>query len=221
MIGHIQAENEYKRAIALNPSYPSAHHWYGLLLTSLGRFDEAIAELRRAKELDPLSRIIQANNARTLLYARQYDRALEEAQKTVELFPDYYAGHLLLGRVYEAKGALDQAIREYRAATNLPGGGPLALSALGGAYALSGRKAEAQATLQELKSLARERYVSPFYIATIYQDLGEKDQAFEWLEKSYEDRSWELTFLKVNPLLDSLRSDPRFNALLRRINLSS
>ena len=114
----------------------------------------------------------------------------------------------------------EQAIREYREAVNL-GGGPLALSALGGAYALSGRRVEAQKTLEELKTLAKQRYVPPYYIATIYQDLGEKDQAFEWLEKAYADRSWDLTFLRVNPSLDSLRSDPRFADLLRRLKLAS
>ncbi len=214
------AEREFKRAIELNPNYATAHHWYGMLLASLGRSDEAIAELHRAKELDPLSRIIQANNARISLYARQYDRALEEARKTIEQFPDYFNGPLMLGRAHEAKGMLEQAIREYREAVNL-GGGPLALSALGGAYALSGRRVEAQTTLEELKSLATRRYVPPYYIATIYQDLGEKDRAFEWLEKAYADGSWDLVFLKVNPVWDPVRSDPRLADLLRRLKLAS
>jgi eukaryotic-like serine/threonine-protein kinase len=213
------AEREYERAIELNPNYPTAHHWYAVFLMSAGRFDEALAQIRRAQELDPLSLPINMTLGWVLLNARQYDQSVEQLRKTLEMDPNFILAHHRLGLVYEQKGQYDEAIAEFRQVLNLSAGRPVGITALAHVYALSGKRAEAQKTLAELQEISKQRYVAPASIAIIYAALGDKDQAFAWLEKADKARDVMLARLKVDPRFDSLRSDPRFADLLRRIGI--
>ena len=215
----VGAEREYKRAIELNPNYPTAHQWYAVYLMSAGRFDEALAETRRAQELEPLSLPINMTLGWVLLNARQYDRSIEQLRKTLEMDPNFVLTHHRLGLVYEQKGMYDEAIAEFRQVRNLSAGKPLGVAPLAHAYALSGKLAEAQKTLAELQKISEQHYVSPASIAIIYAALGDKDQAFAWLQKADNERDGLLARLRVDPRFDSLRSDPRFNDLAKRVGL--
>lgn len=213
------AEREYKRALELNPNYPTAHQWYAVFLMSAGRFDEALAKNRRAQELDPLSLPINMTLGWILLTARQNDQSIDQLRKTLEMDPNFILAHHRLGLVYEQKGKYEEAIAEFRQVVNLAPGKPLGIAALAHAYALSGKRAEAQRTLAELLEISKQRYVSPVSIALIYAALGEIDQAFAWLEKADQGHDGILVRLKVDPRFDSLRSDPRFIDLVRRVGL--
>jgi serine/threonine-protein kinase len=213
----VGAEREYKRAIELNPNYPTAHQWYAVYLMSAGRFDEALAETRRAQELEPLSLPINMTLGWVLLNARQYDRSIEQLRKTLEMDPNFILTHHRLGLVYEQKGMYDEAIAEFRQVRNLSAGKPLGVAPLAHAYALSGKLAEAQKTLAELQKISQQHYVSPASIAIIYAALGDKDQAFAWLQKADKERDGLLARLRVDPRFDSLRSDPRFNDFAKRV----
>jgi serine/threonine-protein kinase len=214
------AEREYKRAIELNPNYPTAHQWYAVYLMSAGRFDESLAEARRAQELDPLSLPINMTIGWVLLNARQYDQSIEQLRKTLEMDPDFILAHHRLGLAYEQKRMYDEAIAEFRQLGTLSAGNPVGVAPLARAYALSGKRAEAQKTLAELQKLSERNYVSPASIALIYVALGDKDQAFAWLEKADKERDGSLARLRVDPRFDSLRSDPRFADLAKRVGLS-
>ena len=214
------AEREYNRAIELNPNYPTAPHWYAVYLMSAGRFDEALAKIRRAQELDPLSLPINMTLGWVLLNARQYDQSAEQLRKTLEMDPNFLLAHHRLGLVYEQQGKYDEAIAEFKQVVTLSPGKPLGIASLAHAYALFGKRAEAQKGLAELQELSKQRYVSSVSIALIYAALGDKDQAFAWLEKADEAHDANLTRLKVDPRFDSLRSDPRFTALMRRLGLA-
>jgi len=215
----VGAEREYKRAIQLKPNYALAHSGYSLYLSAMGRHREAIAEAKRAQELEPLS----GTNGDVLGYifwqARQYDQSIEELPKTLEMEPNFALAHCDLGITYVLKGNYEEAIAEISKAVTLSGGEPIYISTLGYAYAVAGQRDEAEKRLAQLEELSKRRYVGPAQIALVYIGLGEKDQAFEWLEKAYEDRSItnENFALKVDPQFDTLRSDPRFTDLLRRI----
>jgi serine/threonine-protein kinase len=213
------AEREYKRAIELNPNYPIAHSWYAVYLMSAGRFDEALAQIRRAQELDPLSLPTNMALGWVLLNARQYDQGVEQLRKTLEMDPNFILAHHRLGLIYEQQGKYDEAIAEFRQVLNLSAGKPLGIASLAHAYALSGKRAEAQKALAELQEMSKQRYVSPASIAIIFAALGDKDQAFAWLEKAAKARDVMLARLKVDPRFDSLRSDPRFADLMRRVEL--
>jgi len=215
----VAAERGYRHAIALNPSYATAHHWYAYYLMAMGRIQESLAETKRAQELDPLSLIINAALGERLYYARQHDQAMEQCQKTVELDSNFHLAHSYLGLAYEQKGMYKEAIAEFQKAIILSRGSSESVANLGYAYAISGQRGEAQKILDELNVPSKQRYVSPFDIAIIYTGLGEKDRAFEWLEKSYEERSGRLMYLKVKPSFDPLRADPRFTALLKKVGL--
>ncbi|MBI3948864.1 MAG: tetratricopeptide repeat protein [Acidobacteria bacterium] len=214
----LSAETEFKRAIKLNPSYATGHHWYAMYLTAMERFDEAITEIKRAQELDPVSLVINTNVGVVLYFARQYDQAIEQLRNTLDMDPSFVWARIYLGLSYEQKGQWPEAIAEFRKARLLDET-PVISAALGHAYAMAGRGREVEEVLAELKRLSQQRYVSPYSVAIIYTSLGGKDQAFEWLQKAYEGRSVGLYRLKVEPRLDSLRSDPRFQDLLRRIGL--
>jgi serine/threonine protein kinase/tetratricopeptide (TPR) repeat protein len=215
------AEKEYKRAIELNPRSAIAHLWYSGCLEVMGRNSEALAEKKEALELDPLS--VTANFALgfTLYCARDYDGAIEQFQKTLELDQNFPAAHIFLPAVYEQKGMYDKAIAEYKTAILLKGGGEWAeaMAGLGHVYALSGRKSEARTVLAELKQLSGQQHVPASAIALIYLGLNEKDQAIAWLEKGFEERSFQMQWLAVEPRWDSLRSDPRFAELIHRMGL--
>ena len=216
----LTAESKYKRAIELNPGYATVHQWYAEYLSYMGKHDESIAEAKRAQELDPLSIIINNDLGQVFYYARQYDQAIEQLQKTLELDPDFIVAHFFLAFLYAQKAMYDKAIAEVQKAMDLSGGGDsLIVAQLGTIYSCSGRRDEAKKVLDELHGLSNKRYVSPFYIALIYMGLGQNDQAFEWLEKAYEERDHWLETLKVHPMLDSLRSDPRFTKLLKKMRL--
>ncbi len=213
-----QSIKEFQRAIALNPNYATAHHWHAVgPLTFLGRFDEALAEARRAQELDPLSVIINADIGDVLLSARRYDEAIAQFRKAMEMEPGFYYVHWGLGRALEGKGALPEAIAEYKKATELDPD-PVVLSSLGHAYAVSGRKDEARKVLDKLTAISKQRYVPAIAFTLVYAGLGDKEQALRFLEKSYNDRAgFDLSGIRSDRALDPLRGDPRFKNLVERI----
>jgi len=213
------AESEFRRAIELDPNYPTAHHWYSGLLCYLGRLDEALAEIKRAQELDPLSLIINTAAGDPLYNMRQYDKATSQFKQVLELDPDFMIAHCDLGLVYEAQDKFEEAITEYQEVRRLVGHGNLGLSDLGRVYALTGRRSEAVKILNELFESSKQGDRVSVDISQIYLGLGDKDKSFEWLEKAYQERSWGLLYLKTQPLWDSLRSDPRFAELLRKMKL--
>jgi len=194
--------------------------WYSDYLSAVGRFDEALAEVDLALELDSLSLINNLNLALHLYFGRQYDRAIDQLQKTLELDPYYALARWSLGRTYTQQARYQEAIDEFRKAVHLSGGSPLMLSELARVYALSGQREKARKLLNELKTRSTERYVSPYDIATMHAGLGEQNLAFEWLDRAYEERSGRLFFLKVDPYWDNLRSDTRFATLLRSVGLT-
>jgi serine/threonine-protein kinase len=212
------AEQEFKRAIDLNPNYGTAHHRYALYLASLGRLDEALAEIRRAQELDPLSPMINVNVGTIFFYARHYDQAAEQIRRALELDPNFAFAHWYLGRTYEQKSMHREAVRELQKAARLSEENPNFMAPLGHAYARAGQRAEAWKVLEQLKELSKRAYVPAYAMVDIYTGLGEKEEAFTWLEKAYEQHCSWLVWLKVDPELDPLRSDPRFQHLLRRMN---
>ncbi len=214
-------EREFKRAIDLNPNYATAHQWYANYLAAMGRLGEALEQSKRALEINPLSLIINTNIGEIFRYARQYDQAIKRCQDTLELDQNFAESHVDLGKNYEQTGMYTEAISEISKAVSLSEGNPIIVAALGHAYAISGRRGEAQKILDELKKKSKQRYVSSYEIAAICAGLDEKDQAFRWLEKAYAERASFLIFLKVDPRLDSLRPDPRFADLLRRMALGS
>jgi tetratricopeptide (TPR) repeat protein len=214
-------EKEFKRAIELDPRSAEAHQWYGGYLEAMGQLDESLAEKKRAQELEPLSLIMNFELGEGLYRARKYDQAIEQFQKGLELDPSFPSFYVFLPAAYEQKGMYDDAIAKFQKAIPLTRGHAksLVLAGLGHVYAVSGKRVEARKELNELERLARQEYVPAVAIALIYAGLGEKDQAFTWLDKAYEERAFELTWLKVEPRWDSLRSDPRFADLLRRMGL--
>jgi eukaryotic-like serine/threonine-protein kinase len=212
-------ESEFQRAIALDPSYATAHQQYAFALVSVGRFKEADAEAKRALELDPLSVVVNETPALEFYFARQYDSAIEQERKVLELDPNFITAHNVLGGSFVYKSMYDEGIPEFKKSLAISPGDERTLGFLGLAYAQSGRRAAAQNVLDQLNQLSKKEYVEPVPTAQIYTALGEKDKAFEWLEKAYEQRSWYLGFVKVDRPFDPLRSDPRFRDLLRRMNL--
>jgi tetratricopeptide (TPR) repeat protein len=214
-----ESEREFRRAIELNPNYATGHHWYGLTyLAKVGRFDDAIAELKKALELDPLSLIINADLGNVYIQARQYQSAIEQLQKTIDMDQGFYFAHWQLGIAYEMTGSLHEATLEYQKARQL-NDDPWVLALLAHVAARSGNKDEALKILEELKQISKQRYVSEYNFAIAYAGLGEKDQAFQSLEKSYANRESRITRIKVDPLMENLHSDPRFADLVRKVGL--
>ena len=215
------AEEEFKRSIELNPNYASAHSQYAHYLVARERIDEALAEINRAQELDPLSLSISTSRGFILENARHYEEAIEQLRRVITIDPNHYQANWFLGLTYLANGQIDQAIATSEKAVAVSGRAPAALGVLGLAYGVAGRKREANQILNELLQLQKQRYVTPMALSYVYIGLGNKDQAFSWLEKGYQERSNHLAFFKVSPTVDSLRSDPRFADLLRRTGLDS
>jgi serine/threonine protein kinase len=215
------AEKEYKRAIELNPRYAIAHQWYGGWLQVMGHHNEAIAERKLAQELDPLSPIVSFELGLAFYYARDYDQAIKQFQKTLELEQNFPPPQQFLPACYEQKGMYDEAIAGFKKTIPPLGGSEWSLTrgGLGHTYAVLGRKSEALAVVAELKQLSAQGYVPATSIALVYAGLGDKDQAFAWLEKAHEEHSFQLQNLTVEPRWDSLRSDPRFASLVRRVGL--
>jgi TolB-like protein/Flp pilus assembly protein TadD len=212
------AEAEYRRAIKLTPRYATAHEWYASFLRNMGRMDEAMAEIKRAQELDPLSLPISATFGGILIYARLYDEAIDQHQKAAELYPSHAPAHHVLGKAYLQAGRYEEAVAEFQRARKLLGDKPETLAGLGHTYAVMGKKAEARQILGRLTEMSTRGYAPSFYIALLHGALGQKDQAFAWLEKAYDARHPNLAWLKMDPWADPLRLDPRFQDLLRRMN---
>ncbi len=213
------AEIEFKRALALNANYATARHWYALYLLAVGRLEEATQEMKRALELDPLSMIIISNLGRAFYYARQYDAAMEQYRKALDIDPNFPAAHFRMREVYEQKGMYEQAIGEVPKI--YPGRGESLAESLRLAYAASGAKGYWEKQLDWAAGQLRQKYVQASEVAALYARAGQKDKALEWLEKSYQEREDQVALrLKMNPSFDGLRSDPRFQDLLRRVGLS-
>jgi Tfp pilus assembly protein PilF len=211
------AEPEFKRSLELNPNYATGHHWYGLYLYNAGRPDEALSEMKRAKELDPLSLVINAELGWAFVWVGQYDQAMEQLQKTLQMDDNFVRTHQVLGVVYLQRQQYGQAISEYERARQL-NGDTNTMVHLGYAYAVSGKRTEAQKAIDQLIELEKLNRVLPSEIAMVYTGLGNRDRAFLWLEKSFAKHE-NLNFLKVNPWFASLRSDPRYADLLQRASL--
>ncbi len=207
------AETNYKRAIALNPNYAIAQHWYASFLSELGRRDEAIPMKRRALDLDPLSMIINADLGFLLYQSRRYDEAIVQLKKTLELDPNFPITYQYLGFVYEQKSNED-AIIAFRKAYTLMPDSPELKAQLAHALALSGNRREALQLLEEVRGSSQQEYVSPFDVAMIHLGLGEKEKAIDWLEKALAEHSYQMSSIKVEPRLDSLRSEPRFEKIM-------
>ena len=215
------AEREWRQAILLDPEYATAHQWYAVhYLTPTGRLEEALAEARRAQQLDPLSPVFNAFVGATLLFARRYDEAIEECRKTIDLYPEFGVGHWYLGRAYLQKGLFREALAELRDAVRLSGESPLMQGTLAFAYAASGDRAKARAMLAELMRLRAEHYASAVDLAMTHAALGEREEAFRWLDEAAAERAFHLVYLKVWPELDVLRPDPRFAEMVKRIGLA-
>ena len=215
------AEEEFKRSIQLNPNYASAHSHYAIYLVAQGRNDEAVAETNRAQELDPLSLSISASRGFLLLNARRYEEAIEQERRVIAIDPNHYQAHWFLALAYLANGQNDHAIATAEKAVAISNRAPAALGVLGMAYGAGGHKRDANQIASELLQLQKQRYVSPMAFAYVYTGLGNNDQAFAWLEKAYQERSNGIAFFKVSPTEDSLRSDARFNELLRKVGLEA
>ena len=214
------AEQIYQRAIALNPNFATARHWHGFYFGMLGRVDEAIAEMRRAQKLNPLSLIIRTHLGLMLHLGRRHDEAIEQLRQTLEMEPAFGAAHYYLGRAYEQKGMYEETITHLQKALTVSPGSPDRTGALGHAHAVYKRRGYAEKALKELHKLSERRFVSAYDFAIIYVGLDEADQAFEWLGRAYEERSFSmLKSFKAEPRLDNLRSDPRFQDLVRRVGL--
>jgi len=216
----VGAEREFQRALALNPNYSEGHRMYSVYLSELGRSEEALSEVQVAQRLDPLSLTTAVTVGWTFYYARQYDRAIEQCRNVVELDADYSQGHDCLGSSYLAKGSFPEAVAECKRSASGSGHDPIREAGLGRAYALAGETGEARKILAQLNTLSSASYVPPYVLAMVHAALGEKDQAFTWLDKGYQQRDPYLVRLRVDEAMDPLRSDPRFPALLGRVGLS-
>lgn len=220
-----EAEASYRRAIELNPSYAAAHLWYSWLLLALGRNEEALAEIERTmsivQETDPHRLVVvHATRAQAYYFNRQFQRAVDECEKALELDANHFMLHYILGRAYRRLGEGAKAVAQLKAATKLSGELPLVDAVLGLAYAVSGRRDQAERIMEMFTAAARKRYIPPTYFAIVYAGLGEKEKALDWLERAYDDRADLLTWVNVEPMLDDVRSDPRFQALTRKIGLT-
>jgi TolB-like protein/Flp pilus assembly protein TadD len=216
----LTAEREYKRALELNPGDAQTHNWYAGYLTYIGRFDEGISEAKRARDLDPLSLPINNALAGRLLAAGRYDEALQQVQETLELDGHFPAAHQTLGWVYLHTGKQEEAIREFQSALKLSGAADTDLQLdLGFAYAVSGKRYDAIKILTQLEKLQDKGLVPSGSVAILHGALGDSNEAFSWLEKAYEERDPQLTYIKVGRRFEPLRKDPRFGQLVRRIGL--
>jgi TolB-like protein/Flp pilus assembly protein TadD len=214
-----EAEKEIQKCLAAIPNYSLAHNYYANFLTAHGRFDEALREWHRAQDLDPLSLIMRAATGWSLYFAGRYDEAIREAEKSIEMDKTFAVARRILGLAHEQATGPERAIEEFQKAVDLTGGATQFRSELAHALAAAGRLEEARKTLAELEEISKTRYVSPYFRAAAYLPMGEKDRTFALLEEAFRERSHGLTFLKVDPKLAAVRSDPRFEDLVRRVGL--
>lgn len=214
----VGAESEYQRAIALNPNYATPHHGYAYLLISSGRAEAAFVEIKKAEEIDPLSVLFQTDHGEFYYFSRRPDEAIAQLQKAIDMDPSFVRAHFLMGRALIQKGRCDEGIEEALKAEKMSPVGE-AIGWRAQEYASCGRKAEAQKVLSQLYELSRDHYISPHWFAATEAGLGNKDQAFKWLDQTIDRRFGPMIYLKVNPIWDPLRSDPRFAERLRRVGL--
>ena len=215
------AEREYRRAIELNPSHATGHNLYAHYLMIMGRTEEAMVESRHAQELNPLSRNVALMRANILWGARQYDQSIAEFKKLLEVNPTFYVAHYWLAFPYALKGMRDEAIATVeRAMAMSRGGAPLMWMAFGFIHSFAGKRDEAEKALHKMREQSKQTYVAPWMMAIVYAGFGEKDKAFELLEKSYKERDHWMTYLKASPAVDNLRSDPRFKVLLKKMGFN-
>ena len=212
------AEQDFQSAFMVNSNDATAHHWYAEHLMNVGQADRAIAELERARELDPLSLPINATLGRAYRDARRYEESINQCRKTLDIDPDFALAHWCLGVSYVAEKQYAEAITEMQRA-NIVGESPLYKYGLGYAYAAAGNKTRARAIIEELKQESHTTYMPAYFIAAIYGELAEKDRAFVWLQRAYDERDPQITYLLLDPFMDPLRSDPRFNDLVRKVGL--
>lgn len=214
------ADREYQRAIDLNPSYALAHEWYGSYLAAVGKLEESKAARKLALDLDPLSPAMNFAMGQSFYWSRDYERAIQQFQRTIELDPNFPPAYVFLPLAYEQLGRYEEAIQTIqRRALREGTERSFAMGILGKIYAETGRKQEAHEILEQIKRAAETRDISAQSIALVYIGMGDKDQAFSWLDKAVEQRSWSLQWLKVDPRWDSIRSDPRFSDIIRRMGL--
>lgn len=218
------AEASYRRGIELNPSYAAAHLWYSWLLLALGRRQEAMEEIektmRLVQETDPHRLVaVHATRAQAYYFGREFDRAVQECQKALELDSKHFILHYILGRSYMRLGQPEKAIAELKAASTSPGEYPLVDAALGLAYAVSGQQEETKKMAKTFQETFSKRYIPPTYFGMLYAGMGDTTRAIMWLNKALSERADGLTWLGVEPMLDQMRSDPRFQDLLKQIGL--
>lgn len=213
-------EEECKRAIELNPNYAIARHWYSHYLIVAGRVEESLAESIKCLELEPLDLILNQHMAWHYVFARQYDEAILQCERTNELAPNFFWVSFFSALAFEQKGMLGEAIAAFEKAVLLGDSVSFAVAGLGHAYALSGKKGEARTRLNELILRSQKSFVTSYDLAVLYAGLGENDQAFEWLEKAFAEHSGWMVYLGVEPRMDVLRNDPRFQDLLHRVGLT-
>jgi DNA-binding winged helix-turn-helix (wHTH) protein/lipoprotein NlpI len=212
------AEAAFRRAIELNPNYGDAHQRHGIYLTAMGRFAEARAALDRAQALDPLSRIIATIAAYPSYYSRDYDAAIRQYRHVIQVDPAFSMAHFRLGLALAHQGRHAQAIEALTISKGLSNDRDV-VAALGQVHAMMGHRLEAEAAIAELHQRSKDTFVSPYALAVIYAALGDRDDAFAWLEKALADKSYWIIYLKVDPALDAIREDPRFDVMVRRARL--
>jgi eukaryotic-like serine/threonine-protein kinase len=210
------AEREFKRAIQLNPSYATARHWYSIYLATAGRFDESVKEATKAAELDPLSLIISASLGNRLNEARRYEDAANQCRKTLDMDPNFGLAYLCIGISYVNEGRFKEGIAELQKGMGLLPGDPYSMEELGIAYALSGDRARAREILSKLENPSQPS-LPAYSIAMVYAGLADKERTISWLKKAYEERDDDMVYMKIEPVLDPFRSDPRFQDLIRRV----
>src|SRR6185369_7732465 len=201
--------------------YATAHQWYGSYLAAVGRMSEAVTEAKTAHELEPFSLTIYGDYIRSLYYAGRLDEAHKEAMKLLEMDQNFPRAHYELGLVLEEQGKLDEAIAEFRLGLKYMPDNVTALTALGHAQALAGKKADAEKVIERLQELSKQQYVSPFQSAVVYAGLNDRERALDLLEKSRDERFNWLPFIKVDPVLKNLRSESRFVELTKNLNLTN
>ena len=215
-----EADRRFRRALALAPALVTAHHWYSVFLTAIGRFDDARAEIHRARELDPLSHAVNTDVGFVDYYSGRYDDAVATLRTVLRVAPAFPLAHLWLGRAYQEQGRLDAAVQEFMETRRIVGDWPVALAALGHVLGVSGRASEARRLLDELDQLSRRQYVTEYGVALVHAGLGDRDAAFDWLDRAVAARSHWLVWLKLDPRWKTLRDDRRFAALLGRVGLT-
>ncbi len=212
------AEQEFKRALSLNPGYATAHHWYAHYLLAVGQPALALAEMKRAQVLDPLSVVINLGVGWCFYHARRSNEAIEQYTATLDMNPNLGLAHATLGMAYQQSQMYPEAMREFKRAAELPGGShALAMAGLGCAYGQSGKRSEALQVLADLEKAGKKQYVPAVYVAAVYASMGDRDNAIAWTRRGYEERSEEMVYLKTEPWADSLRPDPRFQELLQLV----